>query len=107
MSNYRERGSTSANSASDNRETHTTWILGKSYVTKDHLILKSRAKSFFKFTYRRDFPAMIPYAITTDSGWGCMIRVAQMMMAEILKRVHLGSFSFLTCNNLPVALQTY
>lgn len=63
-----------------------TWILGKRYTKEQAITLKSHCKSILKFTYRNRFPAMEPYNITSDSGWGCMIRVAQMMMAQILIR---------------------
>ena len=52
--------------------------------------MKQHTKSLMKFSYRCRFPQMSPYDITDDTGWGCMIRVAQMMMAQVLQRHHLG-----------------
>lgn len=47
-------------------------------------------RSLFRFTYRRDFLAFDPYGITSDAGWGCMLRVSQMMMATACQRHMLG-----------------
>jgi hypothetical protein len=52
--------------------------------------LRSRTKSLIRLTYRRDFPSFDPYCITSDSGWGCMLRSAQTMMANVFVRHYLG-----------------
>uniref|UniRef100_A0A7S4AEE5 Cysteine protease n=1 Tax=Pseudo-nitzschia australis TaxID=44445 RepID=A0A7S4AEE5_9STRA len=44
--------------------------------------------SLFWWTYRYDFPAI--NCITTDAGWGCMLRSAQMMLSHAL-RIHFKS----------------
>lgn len=41
-------------------------------------------------TYRSGFPRMEPYGYTDDSGWGCMLRSAQMLMIQALQRHMLG-----------------
>ena len=41
-------------------------------------------------TYRSGFPKMEPYRYTDDSGWGCMLRSAQMLMTQALQRHTLG-----------------
>lgn len=41
-------------------------------------------------TYRSGFPKMEPYGYTDDSGWGCMLRSAQMLMIQALQRHTLG-----------------
>lgn len=52
---------------------------------------RTHCEAFFRFTYRRDFPAFQPYAISSDSGWGCMLRAAQMLMGYALRRHYLGT----------------
>mmetsp|Transcript_3200 Transcript_3200/g.3473 ORF Transcript_3200/g.3473 Transcript_3200/m.3473 type:complete len:553 (-) Transcript_3200:211-1869(-) len=71
--------------------TNLAWVLGKFYnLDTDKEEFRSHAESFFRFTYRRDFPALEPYPITSDSGWGCMLRAAQMMMGYLLRRHYFG-----------------
>lgn len=43
-------------------------------------------------TYRSGFPRMDPYGYTDDSGWGCMLRSAQMLMTQALQRHTLGRY---------------
>ncbi|CAD8208925.1 unnamed protein product [Paramecium pentaurelia] len=59
-----------------------------------------------RFTYRQGFQAYQcqDSALTTDSGWGCVIRVGQMMMAELLKR-HLKCFYNVDLFSIPRLLQ--
>lgn len=68
------------------------WMLGRCY--QDPLVdldeYKSAFESILWFTYRRDFAKMEPYEYTSDAGWGCMLRSAQMMLSQALKRRILG-----------------
>lgn len=38
-------------------------------------------------SYRSDFPPLGPARITTDSGWGCMVRTSQMLVANALRKM--------------------
>jgi cysteine protease ATG4 len=71
------------------------YMLGSCYdpiIDKENAFLayKKAFESILWFTYRRDFQPMIPYEYTTDAGWGCMLRSAQMMLGEALQRRILG-----------------
>jgi len=50
-------------------------------------------KNFIWITYRSNFQPL-PGNITTDSGWGCMIRAGQMLIANLLIRHVFHSFNY-------------
>ena len=63
------------------------------YLSYIALALKFKAhEDIIWFTYRKNFPILLNNKLSSvdyyvnDTGWGCMIRVCQMMMAETLKR---------------------
>ncbi|KAF7711737.1 cysteine protease ATG4B isoform X2 [Silurus meridionalis] len=67
------------------------WILGKqsnALTEKDEIL--SDITSRLWFTYRKNFQAIGGTGPTSDTGWGCMLRCGQMILAEALLRRHLG-----------------
>lgn len=78
---------------------HDIWMLGQMYslahrtVPQQQRLLEAFAHdlaSRFYFTYRRDFAALRPSGLQTDTGWGCVHRAGQMMLAEAFSRHFLG-----------------
>ncbi|KAM7301722.1 cysteine protease ATG4B isoform X2 [Ixodes scapularis] len=67
------------------------YILGTKYSTLHELDdLRSDVTSKIWLTYRKNFPAIGGTGPTSDSGWGCMLRCGQMVLAQALMRRHLG-----------------
>ena len=52
------------------------------------------SRSLFRFTYRSGFETLSPYHYSDDAGWGCMLRSAQMIMAQAFSRHILGTGCF-------------
>jgi Peptidase family C54 len=71
-------------------KSNSTVILGTSYKDSNRSEIRIHVSSLFRFTYRKDFPTLHPYPISSDAGWGCMLRSAQMLMACALQRHLLG-----------------
>ncbi|CAM9283491.1 unnamed protein product [Sphacelaria rigidula] len=67
-----------------------TWIMGLPYTELREEERRADIFSTMWVTYRSGFPRMEPYAYTDDSGWGCMLRSAQMLMVQALQRHSLG-----------------
>ncbi|CAI9741607.1 Hypothetical predicted protein [Octopus vulgaris] len=66
-------------------------ILGNAYSTFYDLDeLKADILSRIWITYRKNFSPIGGTGPTTDTGWGCMLRCGQMMMAQCLVIRHLG-----------------
>lgn len=57
-------------------------ILGKRYQSYE--LALEKFKELFWFTYRKELK--IKDEIKTDLGWGCLIRVGQMLLANSLKK---------------------
>ncbi|XP_064615876.1 cysteine protease ATG4B-like isoform X2 [Liolophura sinensis] len=67
------------------------WLLGEQYSTLYDLDeLRETVLSKIWLTYRKNFSAIGGLGPTSDTGWGCMLRCGQMMLAEALVRRHLG-----------------
>ncbi|XP_032243268.1 cysteine protease ATG4B isoform X2 [Nematostella vectensis] len=74
------------------RTEEDVWILGKRYniLQGDMGYLNTDVRSRIWLTYRKNFPKIGGTGPTTDSGWGCMLRCGQMMLAQALVCRHLG-----------------
>ncbi|XP_053672626.1 cysteine protease ATG4B [Anopheles nili] len=69
----------------------TVWILGKEYnATDDIETIRQDVQSRLWCTYRRGFVPIGNTQLTTDKGWGCMLRCGQMVLAQALMQLHLG-----------------
>lgn len=84
------------------QQTTKVYLLGKVYHSDtEYTQRRDDELSLFWFTYRCDFPEIVPYRITSDAGWGCMLRSAQMMLAQAL-RMHYQSRDY-KCHTLSIA----
>ncbi|KAK9743572.1 Peptidase family C54 [Popillia japonica] len=68
------------------------WILGHKYnATKDIDKIRRDITSKIWCTYRKGFvPIGGGEGLTSDRGWGCMLRCGQMVLAQALICLHLG-----------------
>ncbi|CAL1293230.1 unnamed protein product [Larinioides sclopetarius] len=70
------------------------WILGKEYNIQDNdddfQKMNEDIKSRIWFTYRKQYPPIGDTSWTSDSGWGCMHRCGQMILAQAFVLRYLG-----------------
>lgn len=67
------------------------WLLGSKYSAVDDLEeIRADVLTKIWLTYRRSFQPVGSPQLTTDKGWGCMLRCGQMILAQALTELHLG-----------------
>eukprot|EP01029_Cantina_marsupialis_P009236 TRINITY_DN215_c2_g1_i1.p1 TRINITY_DN215_c2_g1~~TRINITY_DN215_c2_g1_i1.p1 ORF type:complete len:379 (+),score=79.22 TRINITY_DN215_c2_g1_i1:65-1201(+) len=78
------------------------WILGSSFDCEElrttafclpqeqSLSIEDRVQSLILCTYRKNCPDICGSGYKTDAGWGCMLRTAQMMLAQAISANELG-----------------
>ncbi|EDV99131.1 GH13687 [Drosophila grimshawi] len=73
------------------------WLLGKRYNAIQELeVIRRDIQSRLWCTYRHGFVPLGEVQLTTDKGWGCMLRCGQMVLAQALIELHLGRDWFWT-----------
>lgn len=73
------------------------WILGQSYNSINELeLIRRDIRSKLWCTYRRGFVPLGELQLTTDKGWGCMLRCGQMVLGQAMIDLHLGRKWFWT-----------
>ncbi|XP_046676388.1 cysteine protease ATG4B-like [Homalodisca vitripennis] len=67
------------------------WILGRQYnAINDLEEIRRDIQSRLWFSYRKGFVQIGDSGLTSDKGWGCMLRCGQMLIGQALLFLHLG-----------------
>ncbi|XP_026737726.1 cysteine protease ATG4B [Trichoplusia ni] len=70
----------------------SVWVLGKKYsAIQDLDRIRRDITSIIWCTYRKGFIPIGDEGLTSDKGWGCMLRCGQMVLGVALVRVHLSA----------------
>ncbi|KAI5080400.1 hypothetical protein GOP47_0003583 [Adiantum capillus-veneris] len=76
---------------------HSIWLLGVYYPlsnAEEHAEIYKQFEAVYHsciwISYRKGFQAIMGTKLTTDVGWGCMIRSGQMLLAQALICHYLG-----------------
>jgi cysteine protease ATG4 len=65
----------------NSEKNHRAWILGRQYRKKKDI--EAAISNIVWLTYREHISGKL---VQSDVGWGCMIRVGQMLLAETFRR---------------------
>lgn len=52
--------------------------------------IRNDIRSRLWFSYRKGFVPIGDSGLTSDKGWGCMLRCGQMLIGQALLNLHLG-----------------
>jgi len=90
---YKYQEGPKGNETSDFPETDDpVWLLGRQYSARYDLDeLRDAVQSRLWLTYRRDFPVIGSSGMSSDQGWGCMLRCGQMVVGSALINLRLGN----------------
>ncbi|XP_055308063.1 cysteine protease ATG4B-like isoform X4 [Sitodiplosis mosellana] len=80
------------------RETRDpVWVLGRRYNAIQELdLIRRDVATRLWCTYRKGFVPLGRPQLTSDKGWGCMLRCGQMLLGQALLDLHLGRDWFWT-----------